>query len=117
MASLYDQMDVMSQNSTAMGQAYDAAKNDDSFYIPPEVFDNPDFKRGLKMFLSPDGHAARFIISHEGDPATPEGISHVDPIKRRRRKRSRERHWRVPRSGSAAPPRSTRTCATGPSTT
>ncbi|ETB45287.1 membrane protein, partial [Mycobacterium avium subsp. paratuberculosis 11-1786] len=76
-----DQMDVMSQNSTAMGQAFDASKNDDSFYIPPEVFDNPDFKRGLKMFLSPDGHAARFIISHEGDPATPEGISHVDPIK------------------------------------
>ncbi|WP_297601055.1 MMPL family transporter [Mycobacterium sp.] len=81
MSSLYDQMDVMSQNSTAMGQAFDASKNDDSFYIPPEVFDNPDFKRGLKMFLSPDGHAARFIISHEGDPATPEGISHVVPIK------------------------------------
>ena len=33
------------------------------------------------MFLSPDGHAARFIISHEGDPASPEGISHVDPIR------------------------------------
>jgi RND superfamily putative drug exporter len=81
MSSLYDQMDVMSQNSTAMGQAFDAARNDDSFYIPPEVFDNPDFKRGLKMFLSPDGHAVRFIISHEGDPATPEGISHVEPIK------------------------------------
>ncbi len=81
MSSLYDQMDVMSQNSTAMGKAFDAAKNDDSFYIPPEVFDNPDFKRGLKMFLSPDGHAARFIISHEGDPASSEGISHVDPIK------------------------------------
>jgi len=81
MSSLYDQMDVMSQNSTAMGQAFDAAKNDDSFYIPPEVFDNPDFKRGLKMFLSPDGHAVRFIISHEGDPASPEGISHVEPIR------------------------------------
>ncbi|MGA8251699.1 MAG: MMPL family transporter [Mycobacterium sp.] len=81
MNSMYDQMDVMSQNSTAMGQAYDAAKNDDSFYIPPEVLDNPDFKRGLKMFLSPDGHAARFIISHDVPPATPEGISHVDPIK------------------------------------
>ena len=73
MNSMYDQMDVMSQNSTAMGQAYDAAKNDDSFYIPPEVFDNPDFKRGLKMFVSPDGHAARFIISHDGPPATPRG--------------------------------------------
>ncbi len=81
MSSLYDQMDVMSQNSTAMGQAFDAAHNDDSFYIPPEVFDNPDFKRGLKMFLSPDGHAARFIISHDGDPASSEGISHIDPIR------------------------------------
>lgn len=80
MSSLYDQMDEMSKNSTAMGQAFDTSRNDDSFYIPPEVFDNPDFKRGLKMFLSPDGHAVRFIISHEGDPATPEGISHVEPI-------------------------------------
>ena len=69
------------QNATAMGQAFDASKNDDSFYLPPEVFDNPDFKRGLKMFVSPDGKAIRFIISHEGDPATPEGISHIDAIK------------------------------------
>jgi RND superfamily putative drug exporter len=69
------------QNATAMGQAFDAAKNDDSFYLPPEAFDNPDFKRGLKLFLSPDGKAARMIITHEGNPATPEGISHVDAIK------------------------------------
>ena len=46
------------------------------------MFDNPDFKRGLTMFLSPDGKAARFIITHDGDPATPEGISHVDAIER-----------------------------------
>jgi RND superfamily putative drug exporter len=81
MSSLYDQMDRMSENSTAMGQAFDASHNDDSFYIPPEVFDNADFKRGLKMFLSPDGKAVRFIISHDGDPATPEGVAHVEPIK------------------------------------
>jgi putative drug exporter of the RND superfamily len=81
MTSFYDQIDVMSQNSTALGKAFDAAKNDDSFYLPPEVFNNPEFKRGLKLFLSPDGKAARFIIFHEGDPATPEGISHVDAIK------------------------------------
>ncbi|OBH02010.1 MULTISPECIES: RND family transporter [unclassified Mycobacterium] len=67
--------------ATALGQAYDAAKNDDSFYLPPEAFGNPEFKRGLKLFLSPDGKAARMIISHEGDPATPEGISHIDPIR------------------------------------
>jgi RND superfamily putative drug exporter len=69
------------KNATALGQAFDAAKNDDSFYLPPEAFDNPDFKRGLKLFLSPDGKAARMTITHEGNPATPEGISHIDAIK------------------------------------
>jgi putative drug exporter of the RND superfamily len=78
---MQNQMNAMQQNATAMGQAFDASKNDDSFYLPPEVFDNPDFKRGLKMFVSPDGKAVRFIISHEGDPATAEGISHIDKIK------------------------------------
>ncbi len=81
MGGLQDQMQAMQDNATAMGQAFDASKNDDSFYLPPEVFDNPEFKRGLKMFVSPDGHAVRFIISHEGDPATPEGIAHIDKIK------------------------------------
>jgi RND superfamily putative drug exporter len=76
-----DQMKALQENSTAMGQAFDASKNDDSFYLPPEVFTNPDFQRGLKMFVSPDGKAIRFIISHEGDPATPEGISHIDKIR------------------------------------
>lgn len=81
-AGLLDQMDAAQQNASAMGQAFDSAKNDDSFYLPPEVFDNPDFKRGLAMFLSPDGKAARLIVTHDGDPATPEGISHVDAIKK-----------------------------------
>ncbi|MEW2483882.1 RND family transporter [Mycobacterium sp. NPDC051198] len=81
MGGLQDQMEAMMENQTAMGQAFDASKNDDSFYLPPETFENPDFKRGMKMFLSPDGHAVRFIISHEGDPMSPEGISHIDAIK------------------------------------
>ena len=63
-----------------MGQAFDEAKDDSSFYLPPEVFDNAEFQRGLSMFLSADGHAARMIITHEGDPATPEGISHIPAI-------------------------------------
>jgi putative drug exporter of the RND superfamily len=67
--------------ATALGQAYDAAKNDDSFYLPPEAFDNAELKRGLKLFLSPDGKAARMIITHEGDPATPQGISHINAIR------------------------------------
>ncbi|HZU50065.1 MAG TPA: MMPL family transporter [Mycobacterium sp.] len=82
MGGMQRQMQAMMDNQSAMGHAFDDAKNDDSFYLPPEAFQNPDFKRGLKMFLSPDGHAVRMIISHEGDPASLEGISHVDPIKR-----------------------------------
>jgi RND superfamily putative drug exporter len=81
MAGLQDQMAATQKNATAMGQAFDASKNDDSFYLPPEVFDNPDFKRGLKMFVSPDGKVVRFIIAHQGDPATAEGISHINAIK------------------------------------
>jgi putative drug exporter of the RND superfamily len=82
MAGTFSEMDETSQNTaTAMGQAFDAAKNDDSFYLPPEVFQNPDFQRAMNSFLSPDGKAARFIISHRGDPATPEGIARIDRIK------------------------------------
>ena len=76
-----DQLQAMQANATALGKAFDASKNDDSFYLPPEVFDNPEFKRGMKMFISPDGKAVRFIISHENDPTTPEGIAHVAKIK------------------------------------
>jgi putative drug exporter of the RND superfamily len=79
--SQQDQMKAMQENQGAMGQAFDASKNDDSFYLPPEVFDNADFKRGMKMFVSPDGKAVRFIISHESDPATPEGIKLIPQIK------------------------------------
>ncbi|MUL47880.1 MMPL family transporter [Mycobacterium sp. CBMA293] len=70
-----------SKNSSAMGEAFDKSKNDDSFYLPPEAFDSADFKRGMKNFISPDGKSVRFIVQHEGNPLTPEGISHIDAIK------------------------------------
>ncbi|MGV0697866.1 MMPL/RND family transporter [Mycolicibacter sinensis] len=76
-----DQNMAMQENSTAMGEAFDTAKNDDSFYLPPEAFDTADFKRGIKLFLSPDGHAVRFTIIHQGDPLTPEGISRIESLK------------------------------------
>jgi RND superfamily putative drug exporter len=67
--------------------AYDGSKNDDSFYLPPETFKNAEFKRGMKNFISSDGHAVRFIISHQGDPMTQEGfrISTRSSTQRRRR--------------------------------
>ncbi|BDE12150.1 membrane protein [Mycobacterium kiyosense] len=81
-AGLNDQARAQSDNATAQGDAFDRARNDDTFYLPPEAFQSPDFARGLKQFISPDGHAVRLIISHEGDPATPEGINLIQPIQR-----------------------------------
>ncbi|MBU9763111.1 RND family transporter [Mycobacterium sp. TNTM28] len=75
-------MEENSANATAMGQAFDEARNDDSFYLPPEVLENKDFKRAMNLFFSPDGKAVRFIISHRGDPATPEGIARAEQIVR-----------------------------------
>jgi RND superfamily putative drug exporter len=73
MSGIFAEMDV--------GQAFDAAKNDDSFYLPPEVFQNKDFRRAMNSFLSPDGKAARLIISQRGEPASPEGIKRVNQIR------------------------------------
>src|SRR6201997_1345072 len=73
-----NQLEAFSNTAVVMGQSFDTSKNDDFFYLPPEAFDNPDFQTGLRMFLSPDGKSARFFITHQGDPMTPEGISRVD---------------------------------------
>lgn len=78
---MQNQMAAMQQDSAAMGEAFDASMNDDSFYLPPEVFENPDFQRGMEQFLSPNGHAVRFIISHEGDPMSTAGIARIGEIK------------------------------------
>ena len=79
---MQDQMAAMQADSAAMGEAFDASRNDDSFYLPPEVFENADFQRGMEQFISPNGHAVRFIISHEGDPMSAEGIARIDEIKK-----------------------------------
>src|SRR5262249_40912762 len=81
MSGIFAQMDELGDNSMAMGHAFDEAKNDDSFYLPPEVFNNAAFKRAMTAFLSPDGHAARFIILHRSDPASAEGIASIDNIR------------------------------------
>jgi putative drug exporter of the RND superfamily len=81
MSGISGAMDQNSDNATAMGKAFDTAKNDDSFYIPPEVFKNKDFKRVMNLFISPDGKAVRMLISQKDDPASPRGVSRVDAIK------------------------------------
>ena len=80
MSGMVDEMEKLSGDATAMGQDFDAAQNDDSFYLPRGAFDNPDFQRVINLFLSPDGKAARFFITHKGNPGSEEGISRIAPI-------------------------------------
>lgn len=81
MTGALGQMEESAANATAMGKAFDAARNDDSFYLPPEVFQNEDFKRAMGLFLSPDGKAMRLMISLRGEPGTPESLALVDKIR------------------------------------
>lgn len=81
MSGTFGVLDDSALNTTAMGQAFDAAQDDDSFYLPAEVFQNPDFQRAMSAYLSPDGKAARFIISHKDDPASPAGIASIAKIR------------------------------------
>jgi len=68
--TFFDQVNV--------GLDFDQSRSDDFFYIPHEGFDNDDVKTGMKLLMSPDGKAARFIITHEGDANGPEGVQHVE---------------------------------------
>ena len=78
---LQDQQAALSENQSAMGDAFNDSWNDDTFYLPPEIFDNAEFKRGMDSFISPNGHAVRMIIQHEGDPLSADGIGRIDAIK------------------------------------
>ena len=80
-AGVFGQMEDASANPTAMGKAFDAAQNDDSFYAPPEVFTSAEFKRVTDIFLSPDGKTVQLLISQKGDPMSAEGMSRVEPIR------------------------------------
>ena len=70
-----DQNMAMQEDGTAMGEAFDAARNDDTFYLPPEAFETADFQRGMKLMMSPDGKAVRFTVFHQGDPLTEDGTA------------------------------------------
>lgn len=81
MTGIFSQMEEMSDDATAMGKAFDTAQNDDTFYLPPDIFENEDFKRVMDVFISPDGKTVRMLVTQRGDPVTPEGIARAGPIR------------------------------------
>ena len=72
------QTDQTFEDQINVGNDFDQSRSDDYFYMPREGFDNADVKTGMQLMMSPDGKAARFVITHEGNAMAPEGIEHVD---------------------------------------
>ncbi|MCV7178975.1 MMPL/RND family transporter [Mycolicibacterium sphagni] len=72
------QTDQTFDDQINVGNDFDASRSDDYFYMPREAFDNEDVKTGMQLMMSPDGKAARFVITHEGNAMAPEGIDHVN---------------------------------------
>jgi RND superfamily putative drug exporter len=70
------QLDELSRQMMDLGYAFDSSKNDEFFYLPPDAFSNPSFQIDLRFFMSPDGKSARYMVYHDGEALTPEGIKH-----------------------------------------
>ncbi len=70
------ELDELSRQMMDVDYAFDSAKNDEFFYLPPDTFNNPSFQIDLRYFVSPDGKSARYLIYHDGEALTPEGITH-----------------------------------------
>ena len=75
MHAMIPQLDVMIRPMVDMAQAFDNAKNDDFFFLPPEALETDDFKVSLDFFMTHDGKGARFLVYHTGEAMSPEGIT------------------------------------------
>ncbi len=49
-------------------------------YIPPQVLTTNDFKNAAKLFISPDGHSARYLVETKFDPFSTEAMDQVQTI-------------------------------------
>jgi RND superfamily putative drug exporter len=50
------------------------------FYISPEILDNNQFKDLTRVFMSPDGHAARYMVESKLDPYDTKAMDQVKSI-------------------------------------
>ncbi|ORW33460.1 hypothetical protein AWB91_07790 [Mycobacterium paraense] len=50
------------------------------FNIPPQIMTRDEFKKGAAIFLSPDGHAARYLIQSAINPFSTEAMDQIPKI-------------------------------------
>lgn len=52
------------------------------FNIPPQIMTRDEFKKGAQIFLSPDGHSARYFVQSALNPFTTEAMDQINDIVR-----------------------------------
>ncbi|ANW64646.1 hypothetical protein BCA37_14560 [Mycobacterium sp. djl-10] len=50
------------------------------FYIPPEMLTQEEFKKAAELFISPDGHTARYLVQTALDPFSVEAMDQLQLI-------------------------------------
>ncbi|WP_194166527.1 RND family transporter [Mycolicibacterium sp. P9-22] len=50
------------------------------FYIPPQILTRPEFEKAAKLFISEDGHTARYMVQTALDPFGAAAMDQVDDI-------------------------------------
>jgi RND superfamily putative drug exporter len=50
------------------------------FYIPPQAFSRDEFKRVAAIFISPDGHGARYLVQTKLNPFSTAAMDQVNSI-------------------------------------
>ena len=50
------------------------------FYIPSQILGQHDFKRAAQIFISPDGHAVRYLVQTKLNPFSTEAMDQVTAI-------------------------------------
>ena len=68
-------------SSFLLGMKHDAQKSSMAgFNIPPQILTTDDFKKAAQIFISPDGHAARYFVQSAISPFTTAAMDQVDRI-------------------------------------
>ncbi len=50
------------------------------FYIPPQILTRPEFEKAAKLFISPDGHTARYLVQTALDPFGTKAMDQIEDI-------------------------------------
>jgi len=50
------------------------------FYIPPQILTQDEFKKAAKLFISDDGHSARYLVQTAFNPFSTEAMDQVETI-------------------------------------